>query len=346
MKKICCIVGIIATVLLAGCGDKESYLNKAQVSLEGGKYEEALESYNKAIMEDEDLGLSYRGAGICSFMMGDYEKAEDYFVRALRESEGIVGELEIDLSYYLAETYVCLGQNDKALETYTNILNYDDTHTDARVYRGVLYIQNGEVDKAKKDFKRAVQGKNNNLTIGTYYKIYEALAACGDEEAQKYLEKGLECKEEGKEDIYMKGCMYDIANDSGKALEYLQKSKEAGYGKASFKMGEIYEKQGDLATAASCYNDYIKVSNVEPEEYVQIINCKINMGDMQGAKEDCENAVANADESQLQYMKFQQIVALEKMGEFQEAKEKMVQYLTEYPDDEKAQRESEFLQTR
>ena len=45
-------------------------------------------------------------------------------------------------------------------------------------------------------------------------------------------------------------------------------------------------------------------------------------------------------------MKFEQIVALEKMGEFEEAKEKMVQYLSAYPDDEKALRESEFLQTR
>ena len=108
---------------LAGCKNKISYYDNACTAMEKGNYEEAIENYNKAIMEDEELQSSYRGAGISYFRVGDYEKAEEFFVRGLRESKGIVSDIELDMSYYLAETYVCLGENDKALDVYTNIIN-------------------------------------------------------------------------------------------------------------------------------------------------------------------------------------------------------------------------------
>lgn len=344
MKRHLLLLFAIATVVLTGCGKSENYYEKAQKELEGGNYEDALDSYSKAIMEDEELGMSYRGAGICCFMMADYVKAEDYFVRALQESKGIVGDKELDLSYYLAEDYVCQGKNNEALEVYTNIIDYDSSQSDARIYRGILYVNQGEIDKAKKDFAKAVEGKNNSLSA--CFQIYKTLAGCQDEDAEIYLKKGLECKGDKAEDLYMKGCLYNVSGNLDSALEYLEKSKKEGYSRAAFLIGQIYEARGDMESAIANYNDYIKVSNVSVSEYVQIINCRINSGDKEGAKADCEKAVANADASQLQAMKFEQIVALEKMGEFQEAKEKMNQYLTAYPDDEKAKKESEFLQTR
>lgn len=344
LKKYFVAVVITAALLLSGCGSGESYFDKAQKELENGNFEDAYDNYNKAIMEDQELGMSYRGAGICSFMEGDYGKAEEFFVRSLQESKGIVGDVEMDLSYYLAECYVCQGKNDEALEVYSNILDYDNSQNDARLYRGILYVSKGETDKAKKDFKMAAD--ENSDSISYYYHIYQSLAGCQDEDAQDYLQKGLACKGDSAEDIYMKACLYNASGDTESALELLLKSKKEGYGKASFLMGQIYENRGDLASAISNYDDYIKVSNVSVPEYVQIINCRIKSGDKDGAKADCEKAVTNAAPSQLQSMKFEQIVALEKMGEFEEAKEKMVQYLSAYPDDEKALRESEFLQTR
>lgn len=344
MKKHFVAAVITAAVLLFGCSSNESYFDKAQKELENGNYEDAYDNYNKAIMEDQELAMSYRGAGICCFMEADYGKAEEFFVRSLQESKGIVGDVEMDLSYYLAECYVCQGKNDEALEVYSNILDYDSSQSDAKLYRGILYVNRGDTDKAKKDFKEAAD--ENSKSISIYYHIYQALAGCQDEDAEVYLKKGLDCKGDSAEDIYMKGCLYNASGDVDSALELLLKSKKEGYGKASFLMGEIYENRGDVASAISNYDDYIKVSNVSVPEYVQIINCRIKSGDKDGAKADCEKAVSNADASQLQSMKFEQIVALEKMGEFDEAKEKMVQYLSAYPDDERALRESEFLQTR
>lgn len=335
---------IAALVFITGCSEKESYFQKGEQALESGNYDEAFENYSKAIMEDEKLNLSYRGAGICAFMTGDYEKAEDYFVRALQESRGVVGKEELDLSYYLAETYVCLGKNDEALETYTNILNFDEDETEARVYRGIIYASKGETDKAEKDFSKAVE--KDDTSIEVYYQIYNALSEAGDKKAEDYLKKGLKCEDESKEGKYMKGCLYKASGDLEKALSALQESKTAGYGKASFTMGEIYEQLGDLENAIACYDSYLKVANASVAEYSKIIECQIAAGDIEKAKAYCETAVANAKPSELRAMKFEQITAMEKMGDFAKAKELMSQYLADYPDDEKAQRENEFLLTR
>ena len=93
-KKIAAFV--LAALLLCGCGgDGTAYLQKAEEQLKKENYSRALELYNKAIMEDEDLLKAYRGAGIASLKMADYEKAKDFFLRALKKTDGIISKDEV-----------------------------------------------------------------------------------------------------------------------------------------------------------------------------------------------------------------------------------------------------------
>lgn len=343
MKKKVIAVGVLMVLALGGCKNKISYYDKAKTAMEQGNYEEAADNYSKAIMEDEQLQMSYRGVGICSFLTGDYVKAEDYFLRGLGESKGIVGDVELDISYYLAETYVATAKTKEAIDIYTNILEYDDKQSEALVYRGTLYVRAGEVEKAKKDFEKAANNEKDDVSV--YYHAYNALKDV-DKTADEYLEKGLKCKDDSKESTYMKGCLYKASGDYDTAIKILSDSKEAGFGKSAFTLGEIYELKGDFTTAVSNYNDYIKVSNPSVAEYVTIINCQINAGDYEAAMKNCQSAITNAGESEKKALRFEEIVVLEKIGDFNAAKEKMTKYLEDYPDDEKAKREFEFLQTR
>jgi len=343
LKKKIVVLGVIIVLSLAGCG-KISYYSKAQTAMDEGNYEDAIDNYNKAIMEDEELQLSYRGAGISCFMIGDYVKAEDFFVRGLQESKGIVSDVELDMSYYLAETYMCMGQNEKALEVYTNIINFDKKQTDARIYRGTLYAKSNEIEKAKKDFDAAIS--ENPDSISVFYHSYNALAGIDNEAADSYLKSGIECKDDSKEGMYIKGCLYKAANDFEAAKSSLNESKKAGVGKANYVLGEIAEAEGDLQTALSCYTDYMKVENPTVDEYAHIINCQIINGDYDGAMKNVEGAISNAGESEKKALRFEEIVVLEKTGNYDSAREKMNQYLADYPDDERAQRENVFLQTR
>lgn len=51
-------------------------------------------------------------------------------------------------------------------------------------------------------------------------------------------------------------------------------------------------------------------------------------------------------EEMLQEMRFNEIAALEKMGDLENAKLKLSEYVAAYPDDEKAAKEAEFFETR
>lgn len=48
----------------------------------------------------------------------------------------------------------------------------------------------------------------------------------------------------------------------------------------------------------------------------------------------------------LREMKYNEIVCLEQQADWQSAKQKVDEYLSEYPDDESVQKEAEFLITR
>ena len=48
----------------------------------------------------------------------------------------------------------------------------------------------------------------------------------------------------------------------------------------------------------------------------------------------------------LQEMRFNEIAALEKIGDWENAKFKLAEYIADYPDDEQAAKEAEFFETR
>ena len=52
------------------------------------------------------------------------------------------------------------------------------------------------------------------------------------------------------------------------------------------------------------------------------------------------------DASLIQEMKYNEIICCERQGDWDTAKEKVAEYLADYPDDETAQKEADFLETR
>ena len=70
------------------------------------------------------------------------------------------------------------------------------------------------------------------------------------------------------------------------------------------------------------------------------------MGNYSGALECFQAGKALGDQSVMQSLAFNEIVAYEYLGEFSRANELMQSYLKNYPDDADALRERDFLSTR
>ncbi len=82
--------------------------------LESGKYEKAVEAFEKEIQKKRNLDEAYRGLGIAYFELGDYEAATEAFELAIEhETE----ETAIFCSF-LGASYLEVEEYDKALDAY------------------------------------------------------------------------------------------------------------------------------------------------------------------------------------------------------------------------------------
>lgn len=333
---------LLLMAALAGCRSKEKYLENADTFLEKGEYSLALESYNKAIMEDEELQEAYRGAGIASMKMADYEHAEDFFLRALKETDGIISDMELDLSYYLGEAQINLGKYKDAITTYSNVLEYDKKETDAYFYRGCAYLRQGEEDKAKKDFEKAAADGD----LECLYGIYEAYAQIGREDGMAYLEQVAEAKPQSAQDYYTAGKACLSLGNEEKAVEYLQKSEKDGVAAATFYLGYLYDQKGDYDTARTYYGTYKEKHGLTLGEYHVVADCMMKQGDYAAALELNQYMSESAGRSEQQDLAFEQIVIYEKNMDYESARNAAQSFVEQYPDDEEGQREYEFLRSR
>ena len=94
------------------------------------------------------------------------------------------------------------------------------------------------------------------------------------------------------------------------------------------------------------YNSYISQDPTNAEMYNQLGLCRLQTGDYEAALEAFEAGIAVEGNASMQSLRFNRIVAYEYLGQFDQAKLAMEQYLALYPDDENAQREYTFLKTR
>lgn len=74
--------------------------------------------------------------------------------------------------------------------------------------------------------------------------------------------------------------------------------------------------------------------------------CKLKGGDYEAALAAFQAGLEVEGNTATQSLMFNELVAYEYLGQYDKAKLAMDQYLALYPDDEKAQREAVFLQTR
>ena len=88
------------------------------------------------------------------------------------------------------------------------------------------------------------------------------------------------------------------------------------------------------------------MGNPDASIYNQLGLCELTIGDYEEALNAFQAGIAMEGNQLMQTLKFNEIVAYEYLGEFDKATLLMKEYLQLYPDDEKALREYEFLQTR
>ena len=364
-RKFGTIIAIVLLcALLAGCGKKNENLEKGMQAIAQLDYAQALSDFAAAESAGEQKRLVARGKGIAYMGLTQYEEALACFREALQLSDGWVQPLDYDLNYYLAAASAKCGLYEDADEIYNAILAMRPQETDAYFLRGNVRLALSEKEAAIEDFDKV-----QSMTPEDYdrlIQIYEVLANYGYfTEGKEYLYAALGVtspQEDGQGKIdassyeksssfakmsdYDKGRIFYYLEDYEKAYTYLEEASKKGGALASLYLGRSYEATGDYNYAANVYQAYLAKDTQNAEVYNQLGLCEMTRKNYDKALEAFEAGLNLNDSAMQQSLSFNEVVAYEYLGDFRKAAVLMEAYLKNYPDDEKAKREYDFLSTR
>ena len=124
-KKVTGVLGaVLAGIMMAGCGgSKTPSVDEGMAAVEALDYDTALQCFDKAMAEGEDLRLLYRGQGLAYMGLTQYEEAVTAFEKALSSSNGRVDAMDYDINYYLATAYYKLGDYNSSIGAYSAIID-------------------------------------------------------------------------------------------------------------------------------------------------------------------------------------------------------------------------------
>lgn len=343
-RKTAIILLAGCAALLCGCGGEGANTLQGMESISELRYQDALSGFDEAESAGENAKLIARGRGIASMGLAEYEQAADYFLQALSYSRGVIEDVDYDINFYLAAAYTKEGLDQEAEEIYDAILALQEDNADALFLRGNTRLRRGNYTGAKEDFDRVVEmdGKNFDRLI----ELYEVFEYYGYKDAgQGYLTDALQTYEAQMSD-YDKGRMYYYLGDYQKAYLALENAKDQGGAEGYLYLGMAYEATGDYNYAASVYNSYLAKDTSNAMIYNQLGLCNMKKGEYEEALAAFQAGMQIEGNTLMQSLLYNEIVAYEYLGDFQNATALMESYLRVYPDDEAAQREYGFLQTR
>lgn len=347
-KQISKSVAVISAMLmlLAGCGKKTDNTNllAGMELVEQYDFQGAMESFELAILNNEDLELAYRGQGLAYMGLGNYAEAESAFLKSIEYAENKLTELEYDTNYYLASAYMKQGKYAQAEEIYSAILALEKKETDAYYLRACALLRQNRYEEAVKDFEKAFSLEPDNLELVTdaYVEMKEAGFS---EEGKAYVQDFMQKKDKSLKDGE-KGTIYYYLEDYENARIYLDSFVNGNDPELSLILGQTYEKLGDMNYAVVVYQTYLNANAPHAALYNSLGVCLMNQQKYSEALEAFENGIAMGNSDYQQELSFNLIVANEYLGNFSKAKTLMQEYLQLYPDDAKAKKENEFLSTR
>lgn len=347
------MLGILlaAGVCMTGCGRISTEgIDEGMKQVGELDYESALQTFEQAILNNEDPEMAYRGEGIAYMGLTDYGNAIEAFEKALSFSDMFADDVEYDINYYLATAKYKSGDLAGAVTVLDHIIALRPKDAQALFLRGSAKALGDSYEEGVMDLEQSVllSGKD----VGRVTEVYKVLREAGhEEEGRAYLNNVLSDTSMNPTD-YEKGWIYYYLGDYENARNSLEQARTSGKEKKYQEediillLGQTYEQLGDKNYAAGLYEDFLSSGGGEAEIYNQLGLCKLDTGDYAAALSAFQNALSLGTATNLQSLKFNEIVAYEFLGDFTKAKVQMESYLKEYPDDAQAKREYEFLKTR
>ncbi len=136
--------------------------NEGSVLMRAGKNLDALKHLQLATNEDPEFALAFSMLGEAQSELGFQSDAEQSSIRALNLAQN--QNLPLPEKYLISASNArIMKDNKKAIEAYENLSKSLPGDVDVQYELGVLYLQNGEYDKARATFAKVLQSDPKNI---------------------------------------------------------------------------------------------------------------------------------------------------------------------------------------
>ena len=295
--------------------------------------------------KSEKKAQEYKELGIKQMQEENYEDAVNSFQKALDQSLGRIRAEELDVCYYKALAQYKAGDTEAAIETYDNLIDYDEKNWEVYYLRGSVLLADGQNEAALKDYAQAVSLNESDAKL--YAHISENLQNAGEkDQAQSYLEKGLQINPSSAADYEGLGDLYALNGDTENAASMYNQAAEKGEDSAYLSLGKMYASNDQMDEAKAAFQKYMEKYPEDADALEQLGEIAAESGDYADAATYYKKAIENASDSQKKGLQKKLVAIYEKSGDFSSALETAKAYVADYPDDADMQKEYEFLQTR
>ncbi len=344
-KKITVMLtACIGISLLTGCGSEYGKVyEQAGKDLEQGSYAYALDGYKTCVENGVKLSRSYRGAGLASLRMGDYEQAIENFSSALN-CEKVGAALEKDILSYRATAYLKSRQYDNAMADCQTLSEECSMDGDTYFLSGKVALAMDSYEEAEENFKQAY---GEESTYDMAIRIYQAyLEKDMEADGTRYLEAALQTKAKTAQDYCDRGRVYYYMEDYDNAGKELIEATRKDSTEALLLLGMVYMAQKDISNSRAMYQQYISEAEDTSKGYNGLALCDIAEKNYDSALENIASGMPSATTEEMQSLLFNEIVVYERKLDFATAQQKAQEYLEMFPDDKAALKEFDFLKTR
>ncbi len=243
----------------------EDLCRRGLIFLAAGEYEKALNYFKKALEEDNRYEMAWQGIGLYYTLLGRYKDAIEACKQAIRIKPDFA-RAWFDVGYCYRE----LSQYEEAIEAYKQAIRIEPNDATPHYFLGSAYEDLGGYQEAMEAFKQAIRIKPDfaeaHCSLGGVYTI-----------AGRYTE-ALEAFKQAiriKPDYVRAHCGLGVAYDSlGRYQEGVEAYKQAirikpDLAKPHYMLGLTYLQLGDKGSAL---DEYKILKTLDKEQANQLFN--------------------------------------------------------------------------
>ena len=264
------------------------YYNRGDTFFDLGKFEEAIQNYDKAIELDSNVNsIYYYNRGNAYFSLGKFENAiQDY-------NKAIDLNPNDDLSYNnRGNAYFSLGKFEDAIQDYNKAIDLNPNDDLSYNNRGNAYFSLGKFEDAIQDYNKAIDLNPNDASYynnrGTTFANLEKY-----EDAIQDYNKTIDLNPNDNSAYFNRGTAFSYLNEYEKAIQDYNKAIDLNPNddSAYFNRGIAFTNLSNYEKAIQDYNKAIELEPNNASYYNNRGSLYINQGNYDEAIQDFSKSI-------------------------------------------------------